>query len=68
MMKALLILLLFCSLAHADITGRVVAVIDGDTIKVLGVDKTEYKGCMTDISNRQISSRYGRQGRKYSSG
>ena len=36
MMKATLILLLFCSLAHADITGRVVAVIDGDTIKVLG--------------------------------
>ena len=67
MMKALLILLLFCSLAYADITGRVVAVIDGDTIKVLDADNTEYKVRLTDISYRQISSPYGRQGRKYSS-
>jgi endonuclease YncB( thermonuclease family) len=33
--KGILVLLLFCSLAHADFTGRVVAVIDGDTIEVL---------------------------------
>ena len=42
-MKALLILLLFCSWLSADITGRVVAATDGDTIKVLDADNTEYK-------------------------
>jgi endonuclease YncB( thermonuclease family) len=35
MLRITLLLLLFGSLAQADITGRVVAVTDGDTIKVL---------------------------------
>ena len=68
MRKALLILLLFCSLAHTDITGLVVGVIESDTIKVLDADDTEYKVRMTDISYRQFSTPYSRQGRKYSSG
>jgi len=45
-----------------------VAVIDGDTIKVLDADNTEYKVRLTDISFRQVSSPYGRQCRKDSSG
>ena len=49
MMKATLILLLFCSLAHADITGLVVAVIDGDTIKVLDADQTEHRVRLSGI-------------------
>jgi hypothetical protein len=43
MKKTIPLLLLFCSLAHADITGLVVAVTDGDTTKVLDADNTEYK-------------------------
>ena len=49
MRKATLILLFFCSLVHADITGRVVAVIDGDTIKVLDAHNTEYKVRLSGI-------------------
>ena len=49
MMKAIVMLLLFCSLAHAHITGRVVAAIAGDTIKVPDVDNTEVKVHLTGI-------------------
>ena len=65
MMKALLILLLFCSLAHADITGRVVAVTDGDTIKVLDADNTEYKVRLTGIDAPERGQPYSKASRKY---
>ena len=65
MMKALLILLLFCSLAHADITGQVVAVIDGDTIKVLDAEKTEYKVRLTGIDAPERGQPYSNASRKH---
>jgi endonuclease YncB( thermonuclease family) len=65
MMKAILILLLFCSLAHADITGRVVAVIDGDTIKVLDADNTEYKVRLTGIDTPEWGQPYNKASRKH---
>ncbi len=45
----LLILLLATSVAHADVTGRVVAVADGDTIKVLDSYQVEHKVRLTGI-------------------
>lgn len=61
----MLIPLLFCSLAHADITGRVVAVIDGDTLRVLGADNTEYKVCLSGIDAPQRGQPYGNASRKH---
>jgi endonuclease YncB( thermonuclease family) len=49
MNKIILLLLLFSSLAHADVTGRVVAVTDGDTIKVLDADSVQHKIRLTGI-------------------
>jgi endonuclease YncB( thermonuclease family) len=65
MMKAILILLLFCSTAHADITGRVVAVVDGDTIKVLDADNTEYKVRLTGIDAPERGQPYNSASRKH---
>lgn len=45
----LALLLCVCSLVHADISGRVVAVTDGDTIKVLDETNTERKVRLTGI-------------------
>jgi endonuclease YncB( thermonuclease family) len=42
-----LLILLATALVHADATGRVVAVTDGDTIKVLGSDKVQHKVRLT---------------------
>jgi endonuclease YncB( thermonuclease family) len=64
MMKALLLLLVFCSLAHADITGRVVAVTDGDTIKVLDADNNEYKVRLTGIDAPERGQPYSNVSRK----
>ena len=65
MMKAILILPLFCSLAYADITGRVVAVSDGDTIKILDVDNTEYKVRLTGIDAPEQGQPYSNASRKH---
>ena len=65
MMKAILILLAFCSLAHADITGQVVAVIDGDTITVLDADNTEYKVRLTGIDAPERGQPYSNASRKH---
>jgi endonuclease YncB( thermonuclease family) len=65
MMKAIPILLFFCTLAHADITGRVVAVIDGDTIKVLAADNTEYKVRLTGIDAPERGQPYSNASRKH---
>ncbi|MCP5205220.1 MAG: thermonuclease family protein [Pseudomonadales bacterium] len=65
MMKATLILLLFCSLAHADITGLVVAVIDGDTIKVLDADQTEHRVRLSGIDAPERGQPYNKASRKH---
>jgi endonuclease YncB( thermonuclease family) len=65
MMKSILILLLFCPLAHADITGRVVAVIDGDTIKILDADNTEYKVRLGGIDAPERGQPYSSASRKH---
>lgn len=65
MLRAILLLLLFCSLAHADITGRVVAVTDGDTIKVLDADNTQYQVRLTGIDAPEKSQPFGNASRKH---
>ena len=61
----ILILLLFGSLAHADFTGRVVAVTDGDTIKVLASDNTEHEVCLAGIDAPERGQPYGNASRKH---
>jgi endonuclease YncB( thermonuclease family) len=65
MMKAIPLLLLFCSVAHADITGRVVAVTDGDTIKVLDAENMEYKVRLTGIDAPERGQPYSNASRKH---
>ena len=65
MRKAILILLALCSLAHADIRGRVVAVIDGDTIKVLDSENTEYKVRLAGIDAPERGQPYSNASRKH---
>jgi len=48
-----------CSLARADITGRVVAVTDGDTIKVLDASNAEHKVRLTGIDAPERGQPYG---------
>ena len=45
--------------ASADITGRVVAVTDGDTIKVLDDTNTEHKVRLTGIDEPEMGGRLG---------
>lgn len=55
-----LLLVLWLSVsAHADITGRVVAVTDGDTIKVLDSSKTQYKVRLTGIDAPERGQPFG---------
>jgi endonuclease YncB( thermonuclease family) len=65
MIKAILLLLLFSSLAHADIMGLVVAVTDGDTIKVLDADNTEYKVRLTGIDAPERGQPYNKVSRDH---
>jgi endonuclease YncB( thermonuclease family) len=65
MKKATLLVLLFCSLAHADITGRVVSVIDGDTIRVLDADQVEYKVRLSGIDAPEKGQPYNEGSRKH---
>ena len=44
------ILLAFSGSVYADISGKVVAVTDGDTIKVLDSNSVQHKVRLTDIS------------------
>jgi endonuclease YncB( thermonuclease family) len=64
-MKITLLLLLFCSLAHADVTGRVVSVTDGDTIKVLDADNTQYKIRLTGIDAPERDQSYGKASKQH---
>lgn len=45
----LILLAVSATAVHADITGRVVSVTDGDTIKVLDADKVQHKIRLTGI-------------------
>jgi endonuclease YncB( thermonuclease family) len=65
MKKATLLVLLFCSLAHADITGRVVSVIDGDTIRVLDADQVEYRVRLSGIDAPEKGQPYNKVSRKH---
>lgn len=51
--------------AHADISGRVVAVTDGDTIKVLDADNVEHKVRLTGIDAPEPGQPFGNASRKY---
>jgi endonuclease YncB( thermonuclease family) len=59
------VLLCFCSLTRADITGRVVAVTDGDTIKVLGASNTMHKVRLTGIDAPERGQPYGTASRDH---
>jgi endonuclease YncB( thermonuclease family) len=51
--------------AHADITGRVVAVTDGDTIKVLDSSNTQHKVRLTGIDAPERGQPYGTASRDH---
>lgn len=51
--------------APADISGRVVAVIDGDTIKVLDERKVEHKVRLTGIEAPERGQPFGSKSREY---
>ena len=59
------ILLCFCTLANADLTGRVVAVTDGDTIKVLDSTNTQHKVRLTGIDAPERGQPYGTASRDH---
>ena len=65
MTRTLLLLALAASVAHADITGRVVAVTDGDTIKVLDDANNEHKVRLTGIAAPERGQPFGTASRKY---
>jgi endonuclease YncB( thermonuclease family) len=54
-----------CSLVQADITGRVVAVTDGDTIKVLDSDNTQHKVRLTGIDAPEMGQPFGTASTKH---
>ena len=56
---------LFMSAAYADISGKVVAVIDGDTIKVLDYDSVQHKVRLTGIDAPEKSQPFGNVSRKH---
>ena len=59
-------LLIFSSFASADITGRVVAVTDGDTIKVLDASNREHKVRLTGIDAPERGQPFGTKRTKHS--
>jgi endonuclease YncB( thermonuclease family) len=54
-----ILMLFFCSLTQADVMGRVVAVTDGDTIKVLDSSNTQHKVRLTGIDAPERGQPYG---------
>jgi endonuclease YncB( thermonuclease family) len=65
-MRYLLIAILALPLiSFADMTGRVVAVTDGDTIKVLDADKTEHKVRLTGIDAPERGQPFGTKSRDH---
>ena len=66
-MRLVLLLAALCITAsvHADISGRVVVVSDGDTIKVLAADMIEYKVRLTGIDAPERGQPFGNASRKH---
>ena len=62
--KLLLFLTLVPALSYADIMGRVVAVADGDTIKVLDDNRTEHKVRLSGIDAPERGQPYGNVSRE----
>jgi endonuclease YncB( thermonuclease family) len=60
-----LLVCLCCSPSQADIEGRVVAVTDGDTIKVLDSAKTQHKVRLTGIDAPEKSQPFGNKSKEY---
>ena len=58
-MRFALLLLLTASVAYADVTGRVVAVTDGDTIKILDSDQVQHKVRLTGIDAPERGQPFG---------
>ena len=63
-LRSILVLLLPQYL-YADIEGRVVAVTDGDTIKVLDPDKVQHKIRLTGIDAPESKQPFGNASRKH---
>lgn len=62
----LALLLLGCSSARADtITGKVIAVVDGDTIKVLDAQYFQYKVRLAGIDAPESKQAYGARSKKH---
>ena len=58
-------MVLFCSATYADLIGRVVAVTDGDTIKVLDSDNTQHKIRLTGIDAPERGQPFGTKSRDH---
>jgi endonuclease YncB( thermonuclease family) len=65
MRRYLLALLILPLVTLADVSGRVVAVTDGDTIKVLDADNTEHKVRLTGIDAPERGQAYGTASRNH---
>lgn len=61
----LIVFLAFPLITLADISGRVVAVTDGDTIKILDERKVEHKVRLTGIDAPERGQPFGRKSRDY---
>jgi len=66
-LKLVILLAMLCITAsvHADISGRVVAVSDGDTIKVLAADRVEYQVRLLGIDAPERGQPFGNASRKH---
>ena len=59
------LILFFISIAQADITGVVVSVTDGDTIKVLDRNRAQHKVRLTGIDAPERGQPFGQASKKY---
>ena len=59
------LILFFISIANADITGIVVSVTDGDTIKVLDQNSVQHKVRLTGIDAPERGQPFGQASKKY---
>lgn len=62
---SLILFFLLITLAHADFKGKVVKVIDGDTIEVLTLQKQKFRIRLLDIDAPESRQAYGNASRKY---
>jgi endonuclease YncB( thermonuclease family) len=71
-MYKFLIILLWCigvvcveTSANGNLSGKVVTVIDGNTIEVLGEDKETYKIVLAGVDSPELTQEYGEKAKKY---